>query len=54
MREAARRVGAVLRDEVAYRGAFTLDGVATVDGFRPTELNPRFGAGLGVITRWPR
>ncbi len=51
MREAARRVGAVLRDEVAYRGAFTLDGVATVDGFRPTELNPRFGAGLGVITR---
>ena len=51
MREAARRVGDVLRDEVAYRGAFTLDGVATVDGFRPTELNPRFGAGLGVITR---
>ncbi len=51
MREAARRVGNVLRDEVAYRGAFTLDGVATVDGFRPTELNPRFGAGLGVITR---
>ncbi len=25
--------------------------MATVDGFRPTELNPRFGAGLGVITR---
>ena len=41
----------VLRDEVDFRGAFTLDGVATVDGFRPTELNPRFGAGLGVITR---
>ena len=24
--------------------------MATADGFRPTELNPRFGAGLGVIT----
>ena len=51
MREAARRLGALLRDEVGFRGAFTLDGVATADGFRPTELNPRFGAGLGVITR---
>ena len=36
---------------VDFRGAFTLDGVATADGFRPTELNPRFGAGLSVITR---
>lgn len=37
--------------EVGFRGAFTLDGVATIDGFRPTEVNPRFGPGLGVITR---
>ena len=51
MRIAARQLGEQLRAEVGYRGAFTLDGVATVDGFRPTELNPRFGAGLGVITR---
>ena len=51
MREAARRVGEQLRAEVEFRGAFTLDGVATADGFRPTELNPRFGAGLEVITR---
>jgi hypothetical protein len=51
MRVAARRVGELLRAEVDFRGAFTLDGVATADGFRPTELNPRFGAGLGVITR---
>ncbi len=51
MRDAARRVGEQLRDEVDFRGAFTLDGVATADGFRPTELNPRFGAGLMVITR---
>jgi hypothetical protein len=51
MRAAARRVGETLRDLVDFRGAFTLDGVATADGFRPTELNPRFGAGLSVITR---
>jgi hypothetical protein len=51
MREAARRVGEQLRNDVDFRGAFTLDGVATRDGWRPTELNPRFGAGLSVITR---
>jgi hypothetical protein len=50
MRDAARRVGEVLCRDVDFRGAFTLDGVATRDGFRPTELNPRFGAGLAVIT----
>jgi hypothetical protein len=50
MRDAARRVGVLLQDEVGYRGAFTLDGVATAEGFRPTELNPRFGAGLGIIS----
>ena len=46
MREAARRVGEVLRAAVGYRGFFTVDGVLTVEGFRPTEVNPRFGAGL--------
>ena len=51
MRGVARRVGERLRAEVDFRGAFTIDGVATSDGFRPTELNPRFGAGLSVITR---
>ncbi len=51
MRDAARRLGEQLRTDVAFRGAFTLDGVATRDGFLPTELNPRFGAGLSVITR---
>ena len=50
MRAAARRVGEQLRTDVEFRGAFTLDGVATRDGFRPTELNPRFGAGLMIIT----
>jgi hypothetical protein len=51
MREAARLVGEQLRSEVGFRGAFTLDGVVTVDGFRPTEVNPRFGAGFNVMAR---
>lgn len=51
MRDAARRVGAALRDRVGYRGAFTVDGVMTAEGFRPTELNARFGAALGVQMR---
>jgi hypothetical protein len=51
MRDVARRVGEALRERVDFRGAFTVDGVMTVDGFRPTELNPRMGAGLGVIAR---
>ncbi|MEE8314891.1 MAG: hypothetical protein V3R91_11290 [Myxococcota bacterium] len=51
MRELARRAGNALRDEIGFRGTFTIDGVMTVDGFRPTELNPRFGAGLGAISR---
>ena len=46
MRALARLVGAHLRDTVGYRGAFTIDGVMTHEGFRPTELNPRFGAAM--------
>jgi hypothetical protein len=51
MRAAARRVGSHLRDLVGFRGVFTIDGVVTADGFLPTELNPRFGAGLGPVAR---
>jgi hypothetical protein len=51
MRAVARRAGEQLAAEVGFRGAYTVDGVATVDGFWPTELNPRFGAGLRTITR---
>ena len=47
MRSVARRVGALLAAEVGYRGAFTVDGIMTTDGFRPTEMNPRFGGALG-------
>lgn len=51
LRDLARRVGDGLRERVGYRGAFTVDGVLTADGFLPTELNPRLGAGLSVMTR---
>ena len=51
MRQTARRVGAWLRSEVGFRGTFTIDGVMTAHGFRPTELNPRFGAAIGVMGR---
>jgi hypothetical protein len=49
MREVARRVGSVLRHRVGFRGAFTVDGVLAEDGFLPTELNARPGAGLGFL-----
>ena len=51
MRAIARRAGERLRAEVDYRGAFTVDGVLTGDGFLPTELNPRNGAGLATMSR---
>jgi hypothetical protein len=51
MRAAARRVGEALSRDHGYRGAFTIDGVMTADGFRPTELNPRMGAALAVMSR---
>ncbi|MCB9528422.1 MAG: hypothetical protein H6701_08525 [Myxococcales bacterium] len=49
MRALAKRVGAALRARFGFLGTFTIDGVMTVDGFRPTELNPRCGAGVGVL-----
>jgi len=51
MRALARRVGAGLRSRVGYRGAFTIDGVLAEEGFLPTELNSRFGAGLHTLAR---
>lgn len=50
MRETAGKVGAELDRRVGYRGGFTVDGVLTADGFRPTELNARFGAGTVPLT----
>jgi hypothetical protein len=49
MRSIARRVADELQRRVGYRGGFTIDGVLTTDGFRPTELNSRFGAGMGGV-----
>lgn len=55
MRDAVRRVGAHLASAHGYRGAFGIDGVLTVDGFLPTELNSRMSAGATVVSevdRW--
>ncbi|MEO1267344.1 MAG: hypothetical protein AAFX99_04540 [Myxococcota bacterium] len=49
MRTTAIRIGDHLRNTLDYRGMFTLDGVMTAEGFRPTELNPRFGAAAGML-----
>ncbi len=48
MGDVARRVAAHLGDTLGYRGAFSIDGVMTAAGFRPTELNPRFSPGLAI------
>jgi hypothetical protein len=45
MRDAARSVGALLHERLGYVGGFGIDGVATLEGFRPTELNPRLSLG---------
>jgi hypothetical protein len=50
MRDVARRVGGVLRHRYGFRGTFTVDGVMTVDGFRPTELNARIGGALVLMS----
>jgi hypothetical protein len=51
MRSVARQVGEILRREHSYRGGYGIDGVMTSDGFRPTELNPRFSGGLTRLSR---
>ena len=45
-RRRAPRVGARLRDRVGFRGAYTVDGILSADGWVANECNPRFGAGL--------
>jgi hypothetical protein len=49
MRDAARRVGQLLDAEVNYRGAYTVDGIMTANGFLPTEMNPRYGGALSYV-----
>jgi len=48
MIEAAERVARHLKEQLDYRGVFTIDGIADEERFYPTELNPRFG---GAIAR---
>jgi len=49
MRDIAKRVGSHLQQTLGFRGAFTVDGIMSRDGFLPTELNPRYGAALGTL-----
>jgi hypothetical protein len=49
MRSVARRVGEALHARVGFRGGFTVDGVLAEDGFLPTELNARLGAGHNML-----
>lgn len=49
LRSTGRVVAEALAARVGFRGAFTVDGVLTEQGFLPTELNPRIGAGLAVL-----
>jgi hypothetical protein len=46
MRTVAADVGRHLQRVHGLRGAFGLDGVLTADGFRVTEMNPRFSGGF--------
>lgn len=39
--ELTRSIGEALRDRLDYRGGFSVDGILTRDGFRPTDLNTR-------------
>lgn len=48
MRETVGRVGAAMRDELDFRGPFTLDGIMSKTGFVPTEINTRAGALLSL------
>jgi hypothetical protein len=51
MRQLARRLGQHLATEFGYRGAYGIDGVMTVEGFRVTELNPRLSGGMTRLGR---
>lgn len=49
MQQSARRIGELLREKVDYRGGFSLDGILTEEGFRPTEINTRFADGFWTL-----
>jgi hypothetical protein len=41
-----RQLGTRLRDRLDYRGGFSVDGILTADGFRPTDLNARLTSAM--------
>jgi hypothetical protein len=49
IRAAAGRVGALLRERVDFRGAYTVDGILSAEGWVANECNPRFGAALQYV-----
>ena len=49
MRDVAYRAGTALRETVGYRGPFGIDGILGEDGYVPTEMNARSGAGLAPL-----
>ncbi|MGW4499121.1 hypothetical protein ACWENR_10965 [Micromonospora sp. NPDC004336] len=50
LRDLAVRTGEELRRRVDYRGAFTINGILTGEGFVPTEINPRLGGGHRLMS----
>ncbi len=51
MRDVARRVARVLVERAHFGGAFGVHGVVTADGFLPTGLETRIGAGFDLLDR---
>ena len=49
LRHVALAIGGALVDSVGYRGSYCVDGIRTCEGFRPTELNTRWGAALTLL-----
>jgi hypothetical protein len=53
LREGTRRAGEELRRSTGYSGFFSLDAIASEEGFFATEVNPRHASGLGLTVAWP-
>jgi hypothetical protein len=51
MRATAAAIARHLRDHHRLRGGLGVDGVLTAEGFRVTEVNPRFSGGLTRLSR---
>jgi hypothetical protein len=50
MTQAVHLAATYLATHYQYLGVFTIDGIATAEGFFPTELNPRFGGAIGRMS----